>query len=505
MPQKPSKFISDLCAYGTKRLDLSPLDAIYAQNQLLALFGCEEPSRPSDALPADLQKDILDPLVKIGLSQGLCREETRLSFETRLMGYVLPAPSSVAASFDAAAAIAGVKRATTQLYEQCVASNYIRMADIKKNIRWSAPGGRGDLTITINLSKPEKDNKQVALEKSLPQTNYPKCPLCLTNVGFPGGGSKTARQTLRVIPVPLYYEDWYFQFSHYVYYDHHCIVFSEEHRPMSIDASTFTKLLDFTVLFPHYFIGSNSDLPIVGGSILSHEHFQGGKRVLPMLNRPALEVFKQKRYGDVEFSVLDWYNSVIRLQSSNRVQLEAYASFVLQAWRGYSDESADIIANTGEQHNTVTPIAVTARGAHTLYLILRNNRTDAGHPHGIFHPSEDLHNIKKEAIGLIEAMGIFILPGRLFEEAKAMTDILTGKTPLNFAAFADENHPLAKHFAMIIQLTNDYGVNLSPAKAEKAVVDYINAACIRILECTAVFKNTENGKSAFRKFIKTVI
>lgn len=505
MPRKKFSIataLANLVQYADKNLYANHFDLTYATNQLLELFSVLEPGEPDKNLP-DFQSGIVDPLVEYAIAEGLCKPEEALLFETKLIGFVTPPPSKVIDTFDAIAATDGIQHATDYLNRLSVNSNYIRLPDINKNIKWTAPGAKGDLTITINLSKPEKDNKQVALEKRLPQTSYPKCKLCAENVGFAGALNYPARQTLRIIPIYLNNELWHFQFSPYVYFDNHCIALSNEHRPMAITAQTFTRLLDFVDLFPHYFIGSNADLPIVGGSILAHDHFQGGSKVLPMLNRPAKKLFLSHAFPDVSIAVLDWYNSVIRLTSKNRQQLEKLAAYILQNWRNYSDEGNGIFAKTSEQHNTVTPIAAfNEESGYSLYIILRNNRTDEAHPHGIFHPTEDMHNIKKEGIGLIEAMGIFILPGRLFDEIRDIADILTGRTPLNFADLSDEHHKLSKHVAMIAQLANDYGLNLSDEAAEEVIVGHINNTCIKILNCTAVFKDTPEGNIAFDTYLK---
>lgn len=494
--------LANLCEYAEQRLTASKYDIIYAHNQLLDFFKLAEPGTADRELP-DLQTGIIDPIVNYAIENGICKPEEALLLETKLIGFVLPMPSSVIKTFDAIAANQGIRQATDYLNDLSVNSNYIRMADIQKNIKWTAVAPKGDLTITINLSKPEKDNKQLALERNLPQTGYPKCKLCVQNVGYAGALNYPPRQTLRVIPIYLADEPWNFQFSPYVYFDNHCIALSQEHRPMAITPSTFTRLLDFVDLFPHYFIGSNSDLPIVGGSILAHDHFQGGSKVLPMLNRPARKLFHSQAFPDVGISVLDWYNSVIRLSSHNRKELEKIAAYILHNWRNYSDEGNGIFAKTAEQHNTVTPIAsYNEESGYSLHLILRNNRTDEAHPHGIFHPTEDMHNIKKEGIGLIEAMGIFILPGRLFAEIQSVVEILTGKTPLNFAELSDESHTLFKHMPMVAQLANDHGTALSDEAAENAVINHINTTCIKILECTAVFKDTAAGNSAFENYLK---
>ncbi|MDR3186090.1 MAG: UDP-glucose--hexose-1-phosphate uridylyltransferase [Christensenellaceae bacterium] len=495
--------ISTLCDYAMEKLYLSKIDRIYAENQLLALF---KQSERSEAHMQELGFQVLlNLMVDYALSKQICTEDETMLFEGKIMGLVTPSPNEVISRFDNIAANEGIEIALQYLNNISSASNYIRMVDIEKNVRWTAEDLRGDLTITINLSKPEKDNKQVLLAKTQPQTNYPKCPLCLENVGFSGDMKRAARQSLRVIPIELAGEDWYFQFSPYVYYEDHCIALSETHRPMSINARTFTRLLDFVDLFPHYFIGSNADLPIVGGSILSHDHFQGGKKVLPMLKARSKKWYSNQFNSDVSVSILDWYNSVILLKGEDRHTLEMLSSTILEAWREYSDPQANIYAKTEkEPHNTVTPIATfNDDSTYSIYLILRNNRTDKEHPHGIFHPTEDMHNIKKEGIGLIEAMGTFILPGRLFYEKQRIINILTGADTLNFKAI-HEDLQLTSHLPMIMQLVNDFGTSCSIEKAEEAVVSYINLICKKILDCTAVFKNTSQGECAFERFFQSI-
>ncbi len=508
MPKKTFNIADALAMlgdYAENFLGLQPMDRIYAENQLCELFGVVEPKRVSGALP-DLQKGILDPIIKYALANKLCTPDTALHFETKIMGYVTPAPGLVIAAFDNIAAYEGASAACEYLNKLSVRSNYIRLADISKNIKWTAPGEMGDLTITINLSKPEKDNKQVRLQRAEPQSGYPKCPLCIENVGYAGSPHQSPRQTLRTIPIVLGGEEWHFQFSPFVYYDNHCIALAKEHRPMLIDDQTFTRLIDFIELFPDYFIGSNADLPIVGGSILSHDHFQGGKKVLPIFSRGARQTCSHPDYPDVTIEILDWYNSVIKLTASERDDLEELAGDILSAWQDYSDPASEILAfSGGERHNTITPVAAAnSNGTISLYIILRNNRTDEKRPDGIFHPTEDMHNIKKEGIGIIEAMGIFILPGRLFAETRDMVSILTGETPLNFAEISKEKHPLFKHLPMIAQLTNDHGTAMADSDAESAVVNYINKTAVKILNCTAVFKNTHEGQESFLRFLSSV-
>ena len=498
-----AKHVANLVSYAEDKLGLNYYDAIYAHNRLLAELKLTEPAAADEILP-DFQTGIIDKIVDYAVENGLADPKAKLLYETKIMGLVTPAPSVVMARFDAIVRNEGIEAATDYLNELSVNSNYIRMPDIKKNIKWTANCPGGDLTITINLSKPEKSNEQVALERSLPQTNYPKCMLCVENLGFEGSYRHPARQTIRIIPMFLNDEPWFMQYSPYVYFDNHCIAISEKHQPMSITPNTFTRLLDFVELFPHYFLGSNADLPIVGGSILAHEHYQGGKKVLPMFTRPVRKAFASQKYSDVNIGILDWYNSVIKLSGLNRKNIEAVAREILSAWRVYTDESVGVLHQTDAPHNTITPIATIEDNEYCLYLILRNNRTDESHPYGIYHPTEDMHNIKKEGIGLIEAMGTFILPGRLASEITSIVEILSGKTTLNFAELSDEKNPLSKHLAMIAQLVNDNGTALSPEDAENAVVNYVNETCVKILECTAVFKNTEIGQNAFEKFLNSL-
>ncbi len=491
--------IESLLFYATNKLFLSDEDALLARNNLLALFLLDEPEEESNVL-AELQSEILTPLVDLAIEAGLAKAEERLLFESKVMGLVTPAPSIVIGEFDYISARKGTQAATDYLRELSIASNYIRMEDIEKNIKWTAPGEQGDLIITINLAKPEKDAKMIAKEAKM-QSGYPKCMLCPTNMGYKGTLTRPPRHTLRIVPLFLNEEKWYLQYSPYVYYKDHIIALTAEHRPMVVGTDTFVELLDFVELFPHFFCGSNAALPIVGGSILSHEHFQGGGKGLPMLKRPARSDFTHKDFPKVKIQLLDWYNSVVRLCCTDSDELISCASHFLDFWQGYSDESVNIIASTGQvPHNTVTPIASISNKEYILDLILRNNRTDDKHPYGIFHPTEEAHNIKKEGIGLIEAMGIFILPGRLNEEIKQIATILQGKKPLDFKELS-QDAMLEKHFNMIVQLANDNGCALSSEDSFKVITEYINETCRKILECTAVFKNTKKGQDAFLQFM----
>lgn len=493
--------IEELLLYATDNLDMFYEDCIYKRNELLDLFKLDSPSDEAVTSHRPIQQ-ILDEAVDYAIKNKICNSDEALRFETRIMGILTPSPYQVITEFENLC-MNGTDIACKYLYDLSVNSNYIRKADIDKNIQWKAENPRGDILITINLAKPEKDPKTILAEKNAPATNYPKCALCVENVGFAGSATRVARQTLRTIPLELNGENWHFQYSPYVYFDQHCIVLSEEHRPMAITLDTFRRMLDFLELFPDYFIGSNAALPIVGGSILSHDHYQGGAKVLPEMFAKSRKQYTNTLFPDVKISIVDWYNSVVRLESSNRDDLLTATEHIVKMWNDYSDKSVNIIAKDKEQHNAVTPIArLNDNNEYVIDLILRNNRTDKVHPYGIFHPAEDLHNIKKEGIGIIEVMGLFILPGRLANEALIIRDYLNGKNTLNFKELANPENPISKHLGMIAQLANDYGTNLSDEETEKHITDYINNACVKILDTTAVFKNDEAGQTAFDKFMR---
>ena len=500
--------VSNLVDYAVNNLSLDEADVVFATNTLLDMLRLTE---PSDAPVGKYDfYTSLTALSDHAIRKGICEESDRALFETRIMGALTPAPSKVIETFDNIAARDGSMKAAEWLEALSERSAYIRRPDIDRNVQWEYDNPRGKIVITINLAKPEKTPEEVKRAKEA-KTGYPKCLLCAENVGFCGNAAHPARQTLRTIPFELDGEDWFMQFSPYVYFEQHMIAVSREHRPMNVNAATFRRMLDFVDLFPGYFIGSNAALPIVGGSILAHDHYQGGKKVLPIFSAGARKRYLMKDFPDVNVSIAEWYNSVVRLESKNRAMLLDAAEKFRSAWANYSDEGADIICRTANAdgsstpHNAVTPTACfNDDGEYQINLILRNNRTDEKHPYGIFHPAEELHNIKQEAIGIIEVQGLFILPGRLQRESEQIKDILTGKTPLDFKAIAEDGHPLNKHLGMIAQLVADGGTEMSEEKAENAITDYINSACEKILDTTAVFKNTEDGQARFDKFIRLV-
>lgn len=491
--------IEQLLDYATKNLSLDKYDIHYTRNALLDNFKLGA-TAPQGELPAydDIQ-DVVDFMIDYAIAKGLTTEDERLLYETRIFGIVTPAPSSIILKYDITEAMQGVESATDYLYDLSCANNYLRLKDINKNIMWDYKGSRGDLVVTINLSKPEKDPKQIAAALKA-KTGYPACMLCPSNVGYAGNAAHPARQTLRTIPVTLNGEQWWIQFSPYQYYSKHLIAFCDEHRPMKVNHDCIARLVDFVDQFPHFFMGSNAALPIVGGSILTHDHYQGGGKSLPMFKAPVRKAFKSPIKG-ASIEIVDWYNSVVRVSSKKKLVAIETANYVLEQWFEYSDESVNILCKTDAQHNAVTPIARYEDDKYIIDMILRNNRTDEAHPYGIYHPTEDLHNIKKEGIGIIEVMGTFILPGRLDKELKAIQEYLTGKVAFNYEEVANENHPLTKHKDMIKTLIEKNGTANSEENAKKAVTDYINNACEQILECTAVFKNNEQGRNAFDKFM----
>lgn len=493
--------LRQLIDYAKDNLSLRAEDEAFVTNSLLSTFSLGAPAQQS-APYGDFQSDIVDPIVEYAVQNGMAKDEERLLFETKLLGIVTPAPSSVVDKFDTIAANKGVKAATDWLFGLSVSNNYIRKVDIQKNIKWEHVGKFGKIGITINLSKPEKDPKQIALAKLMPKTGYPSCLLCPENVGYAGNLNHPARQTLRIIPIKLGGEDWSIQYSPYQYYNEHIIALSNEHRPMLVNSDTLYRLLDFVDTFPHYFIGSNAALPIVGGSILTHDHYQGGSKVLPMFEAGIRRNYVGNKYKNVSISIADWYNSVVRVSGKNKFEVHEVASDILNCWANWTDESVNVICNTGEQHNAVTPITRKEGGDYIIDMILRNNRTDEAHPYGIFHPEEKLHNIKKEGIGIIEVMGLFILPGRLKAELEVIKDYICGNKNIDFKELNDTENPMYKHAQTIIQLVNDHGDNRDRAYADRVVTDYVNNACEQILECTAVFKKDEKGQTAFEKFIE---
>lgn len=513
--EEAQHLIERLLQFGLQRGLFEQPDLSFARNALLDLFRLTEPSgAPAPEERLDSPAGLLEPLLDYGHAIGLIPDNTttwRDLLDARMMGLLLPRPSEAAAAFRRKAEAEGVAAATESFYRMSIDSNYIRMDRIRNNQYWLHPTPYGNLEMTVNLSKPEKDPKEIALLKSLPQAHYPKCLLCEENVGYAGRPDHPARQNLRVIPLRLQGEDWYFQYSPYVYYNEHSIVFKAAHEPMAVSHSSFARLLDFVEQFPHYFIGSNADLPIVGGSILSHDHFQAGRHVFPMEAAPVEARFRDGERPGVSYGIVGWPMSVLRLNGSSKAEVHKAACRILDAWREYSDASADILAHTVQEdgsrvpHNTITPIArLRDNGEYELDLVLRNNRTSEEHPDGIFHPHRELHHIKKENIGLIEVMGLAVLPGRLKEELELIADCLTGAVSEPESLLADPAHPLHKHADWVRQLIGQYGGSVEKGKALELVRAETGNKFLAVLEDAGVFKRTEQGLRAFKRFLTSV-
>lgn len=509
-PSDIASLIERLVRFGLQRGLLNgELDAIDARNKLLDLFGVAEPyggELPDEEL--DSAAPLLEAMLDYGARTGLLPENTtgyRDLLDARIMGLLMPRPSEAAARFRRKAETEGIEAATNWFYRMSIDSNYIRMDRIAKNLYWLADTDYGALEITVNLSKPEKDPKEIAAERLLPAAKYPKCLLCADNVGYAGRLNHPARQNHRILPLTLDGRSWYMQYSPYVYYNEHCIVFDAEHTPMVLSEATFRRLLDFVDAVPHYFIGSNADLPIVGGSILSHDHYQGGRHVFPMEKAPVEETFRDPARPGLSVGIVKWPMSVLRARSRDRGELLSFAAHTLEAWRGYSDPEAGILAWSETDgcrvpHNTITPIARfrSKTGEYELDLVLRNNRRTEEHPDGLFHPHRDLHHIKKENIGLIEVMGLAVLPGRLKDELDAIGRILSGESTL--PPEEDKDHPLAKHREWIESLVAAYGNSLPRAEAESLLKREVGAKFARVLEDAGVFKRNPDGLGRFRLF-----
>lgn len=487
--------ISKLIAYGKSKGLIMEEDETYTRNRLFALLGTEElwGEEPPPENPGEVLNNLCDYAEERGILN--CPRD---QFDTELMAVMTPRPSEVKDMFFRLYA-ADKKAATDYYYSLSIATNYIRADRIARDRKWTAKTPYGELIITINLSKPEKDPKEIAMAKTAPQAGYPKCALCRENEGFLGSANQAARGNLRLIPLDLCGERWYLQYSPYVYYNEHCIVLSGEHRPMKVDRKSLERLLDFTELFPHYFIGSNADLPIVGGSILTHDHFQGGNFEFPMAKASIREEVAFPGYSGVSAGILNWPMSVIRLRSGDKFSLIDLADRILQKWRGYSDESAEILAfSDGAPHNTITPIARRRGKDFELDLVLRNNRTTKEHPLGLFHPHAEYHHIKKENIGLIEVMGLAILPPRLLKELKQVEDaiISPGTAEEIFSSPA-----MAPHRPWYDELMRE---GASAQNAGERIALGVGKIFGEILGNAGVFKDTESGREAFRRFVKAV-
>ena len=489
--------IAKLVKYGLDCGLIEQEDKIYTTNRILEILGIDEYEAPADCEWENLE-DILRDILDYACENGLI-SDTQLNrdlFDTRIMSALVPRPSEVISHFDALYAVSP-EMATDYYYKLSRDTDYIRRYRVRKDLKWKTESDYGEIDITVNLSKPEKDPKDIAIAATLKQSSYPKCLLCVENEGYAGRLNHPARQNHRIIPIEIDGKQWGFQYSPYVYYNEHCIVFNSEHKPMKIDEGAFRKLFDFVKLFPHYFIGSNADLPVVGGSILSHEHFQGGNYEFAMAKAETEKTFDFKGYEDLTVGIVKWPMSVIRVSGEDTGRIVSLASEILDAWRGYTDEEAFIFAETdGTPHNTITPIARKKGNRYELDLVLRNNIKTPEHPDGVYHPHAELHNIKKENIGLIEVMGLAVLPSRLKNELAKVEEFILEGNDLS----ADEN--ICKHTDWVNSFKDNY--EFTAENIDSIVKKEVGKVFVKCLEHAGVYKRDEKGMEAFERFIDFV-
>lgn len=491
------KYIAALVQYALDKGLIDACDKTYITNQLLLVMQLDAYKEPDEITTYDLET-ILSGLADEAVSCGICQDDSvsRDLFDTKLMGVLTPRPSWVREKFRRLYE-SSPQAATDWYYRFSQDTDYIRTYRICKDMRWKTATPYGEMDITINLSKPEKDPRAIAAAKLAPQSGYPKCMLCAENEGYAGRMNHPARENLRLIPLQIAGADWFLQYSPYVYYNEHCIALNREHRPMKIDRAAFDKLLDFVTLFPHYFVGSNADLPIVGGSILSHEHFQGGHYVFPMERAQVETPLACRGFADVKVGIVNWPMSVIRLTGADSRRLSELAEKILDTWRGYTDEAAFIYAQTdGEPHNTITPIARRRGSDYELDLVLRNNMTTQEHPLGVYHPHAELHHIKKENIGLIEVMGLAVLPSRLKVELSALKAAILAGCDIH----GDEE--LGKHAAWVDELLSRY--TFTAENADEILQREVGLVFSKVLEHAGVYARNESGKAAFLRFVEQI-
>ena len=504
--------ILELAEYGLTTGLIEKEDKTYTINRLMELlevddiedsvfeeFAKREPMTQESAEAA--LEGILEDMMSYAYDKGIMKENSIVYkdlFDTKIMGCLVARPSEIRAKFKDLYENESSLAATDYFYKLSCDSNYIRRQRIKKDQKWTTDTEYGTLDVTINLSKPEKDPKAIAAAKNAKQSAYPKCQLCAENEGYAGRVNHPARQNHRIIPVTINNSDWYFQYSPYVYYNEHCIVFNSKHTPMKIERATFGKLLDFVTNFPHYFVGSNADLPIVGGSILTHDHFQGGHYTFAMAKAPIEKEISFKGYEDVRAGIVKWPMSVIRISGADKDRLIDLADKILVAWRGYTDEEAFIFAETdGEPHNTITPIARRRGEDYELDLVLRNNITTEEHPLGVYHPHAHLHHIKKENIGLIEVMGLAVLPARLKDEMAELADAIINGRDLR------STETLASHAEWAEGFLPKYD-KVDESNVMDIIHEEMGQVFKEVLECAGVYKCTEEGREAFLRFVKTL-
>lgn len=494
-----TRIINELIQYGLKNGLIDEADKVYTTNRLLELFNLSSytPGDISDSVrPID---EILEDALNYAADNGFLEDDsitTKDLFDTKIMGLLTPPPSYVRNTFRSKYNASPVD-ATNYYYDFSKATNYIRKDRIAKDEKWVTDTKYGKIDITINLSKPEKDPRDIAKALKAVKSGYPSCLLCMENEGYAGHTTHPARQNHRIIPVTLDNQDYFIQYSPYVYYNEHCIVFNKEHTPMVINRATFVKLLDFVRQFPHYMIGSNADLPIVGGSILSHDHFQGGNYTFAMAKAPYAWNFTLDKYPDITAGVVDWPMSVIRLQSRDAADLADASDYILNKWRSYTDEAAYIYCQTeGEQHNTITPIARMSNGLFEIDLVLRNNITTDEHPSGLYHPHAKYHHIKKENIGLIEVMGLAVLPARLKAEIAAMEEAILNGDDIS------QIDSISHHAEWVDEWIGNY--TISRDTIHEIIQKEIGLTFSEILECAGVYKRTKDGEAAFNRFIDSL-
>ncbi|KQL18030.1 UDP-glucose--hexose-1-phosphate uridylyltransferase [Cytobacillus solani] len=488
------QYITELIQKALEVDLIEPTDQFFVRNRLMSLLGLENFPEAVVSISMDTIPNLVEKIITYAIEENVIQNvfDDKEILAANIMNCFVPRPSVVNATFEQKYKDSPIA-ATNYFYNLSKNNNYIQLNRIAKNISYKVDTQYGQMDISINLSKPEKDPEQIKREHNMKKhaDNYPKCLLCIENEGYSGRTNYPARANHRVIRVPLLGENWYLQYSPYVYYNEHCILFSEEHRPMKIDREAFERLLAFTVKFPHYFIGSNADLPIVGGSILSHDHYQGGNYEFAMTRAVDAFSFELKGYPAIKATVIKWPMSVIRLRATNIRTLVNAADDILQTWRGYSDRLANIIAYTGDTpHNTITPVARNRDGIFEIDLVLRNNRTTSEHPLGLFHPHADVHHIKKENIGLIEVMGLAVLPPRLKDEISDIQKVLLGKSN----QVADYHSEWAK------QLKAKYGTRSNKEQVDSILLEELGKKFVRCLEDAGVFKEHE----AFKRFIHTL-
>ena len=491
-------YIKALVGFAVSHSLIEESDTVYCTNSILQLLKKDSFDSACPEAKGELN-ELLDALCDYAAKNGIIEDSVtyRDLFDTAVMGVLTPRPSQVIDKFNSLYA-ESPEKATDYYYKFSGDTNYIRRDRIAKIQKWQYASDYGTIDITINLSKPEKDPKAIAAAKNAPQSGYPKCQLCRESEGYAGRVDFPARQNHRIIPITIDNSNWFMQYSPYVYYNEHCIVFNGKHTPMKIDKAAFSKLLEFVTLFPHYFVGSNADLPIVGGSILSHEHFQGGRYEFAMERAPIETEISFAGFENIRAGIVKWPMSTIRLQSADRESLVELADKILTGWRAYSDETAFIFAETdGVPHNTITPIARRRGDMYELDLVLRNNITTDEHPLGVFHPHAELHHIKKENIGLIEVMGLAVLPPRLKPELEALADALVNGKDLRANELTASHADWAESFAVNYSEINEEN-SMDIIKAE------VGKVFATVLEHAGVFKRTADGKEAFLKFIKTV-